>query len=179
MNSKTGCPQCRGYHLLPFELESGLVAGRCKKCGGVQLPLINYRFWLARQETPSQSTAGQQVAVDNEHAVICSKCHRLMTKYRIGHQAENRVDYCASCDEIWLDNGEWELLGQLHLQTALVDMLSDAWQRKIREEQQSVTQKKYYEGILGNEDFSKVEEFKQWLHGHAHKDVIKVYLHHL
>ena len=38
------CPQCKGYHLEPRELEAGLIAGACPKCDGALLSLMNYRY---------------------------------------------------------------------------------------------------------------------------------------
>lgn len=178
MTGNTNCPKCRGYQLKPAELEPGLVAGICPKCEGVQLPLMNYRFWLTSNASVVKEKNDSEIIEDNEHAIICAKCDHLMTKYRIGNQTANRVDFCASCDEVWLDTGEWALLKKLQLHTVLADMLTEAWQRKIRHEKKAESLKKHYESILGAEDFRKVNDFKRWTDNHLHKDVIKVYLNY-
>ena len=38
-----------------------------------------------------------------------------MSKYRINADKTNRLDYCPHCEEIWLDDGEWQLVEGLVL----------------------------------------------------------------
>jgi len=182
------CPQCKGYSLEPKELEPGLVAGACAKCDGTLISLMNYRYW-ADQLIPSDSGREPQVSdqvllgeneikevEDTSQAQVCPKCSKLMTKFQIGLMTSNRIDMCNNCDEAWLDKGEWKLLKQLDLAEKLPKIFTEAWQRNIRLQRQAILQKERYSALLGEEDFEKLDEFKQWLVKHPEREQMKQYL---
>ncbi|NRB40775.1 MAG: hypothetical protein HRU20_20275 [Pseudomonadales bacterium] len=174
------CVQCKGYDLFPFELEKGLLGAQCKSCEGTLLSLFNYRFWAQNQ--PELATENQSDAIkpepveDQSTAKQCPKCSRLMVKYRLSHKVNNRLDYCLACDEVWLDKNEWSLFSQLKLPVQLPQLLTDSWQRQLREEQRAAALKKTYVDLVGEDDFSKVFEFKQWLDQHAHNAELRHFL---
>lgn len=174
------CPQCKGYELEPKELEPGLIVGACCKCSGTLVSLMNYRFWADQQhlyDKTSSKLSDQIIETeDNSKAQVCPKCAKLMTKFLIGTEASNRLDLCKGCDEVWLDKGEWKLLKQLDLAEKLPKIFTDAWQRNIRLERQEKIHKKRYENLLGADDFSKLDVFKEWLDQHPEKEQIKQYL---
>lgn len=171
------CPQCKGYELEPKELEPGLIVGACPKCSGTLVSLLNYRFWADQQKHDTSAPSNDIVETeDNAKAQVCPKCAKLMTKFQIGSEAVNRLDLCNGCDEAWLDKGEWTLLKQLDLADKLPKIFTDAWQRNIRLERQEKLHKQRYENILGSDDFSKLDNFKQWLDQHPEKAQIKQYL---
>lgn len=172
------CPQCKGYELEPKELEPGLIVGACIKCDGTLVSLMNYRFWADQQPRSSESVSTDEVveAEDNSKAQVCPKCSKLMTKFQIGVEASNRLDMCNGCDEAWLDKGEWKLLKKLDLADKLPKIFTDAWQRNIRIERQEKLHKKRYENLLGEDDFAKLDAFKQWLDQHPEREQIKQYL---
>ncbi len=170
------CPQCKGYKLEPVELEPGLVAAGCHKCGGNLLPLLNYRFWVNQQPDIEMSEELQVVAEDSTEAKICPKCARLMNKYKLATDANNRFDFCASCEEVWMDKGEWDLLKSLKLHNQLSKVFTDEWQRKIQIDQKLQSIRDRYSKLLGEEDFSRVEAFKNWLDKHDKKESITQFL---
>tara|TARA_R110001592_G_scaffold103298_2_gene291158 strand:- start:22288 stop:22824 length:537 start_codon:yes stop_codon:yes gene_type:complete len=171
------CPQCKGYELEPKELEPGLIVGSCSKCNGTLVSLLNYRFWADQQKHDTTESSDEIVETeDNSKAQVCPKCSKLMTKFQIGSEASNRLDLCTGCDEAWLDKGEWKLLKQLDLADKLPKIFTDAWQRNIRLQRQEKLHKQRYENLLGADDFSKLDNFKQWLDQHPDKAQIKQYL---
>jgi Zn-finger nucleic acid-binding protein len=170
------CPQCKGYQLEPVEIEAGLIAAKCSKCNGTQLPLMNYRFWLDRFGDVEKDSVELPVAEDNNKALACPKCARLMTKFKVGVATTHRIDLCTGCDEAWLDNGEWRLLKQLDLHDKLPKIFTDAWQRNIRIERQQNFIDQRYQTLIGEEDFARLSEFKKWLDQHSEKEQIKQYL---
>ena len=174
------CPQCKGYRLEPKQLENGLIAAGCSKCGGALLSLMNYRFWsenqpAATEEKVSLDTVGE-LAEGKEKAQVCPKCARIMTKFKIGLASANKLDLCTHCDEAWLDKGEWRLLKQLELHGKLPQIFTDAWQREIRIERMQNLVKQRYVDMIGEEDFEKIDAFKQWLNKHPDREEIKQYL---
>lgn len=174
------CPQCKGYELEPKELEPGLIVGACTKCSGALVSLMNYRFWADQQlKDESLGTDCSDVVAeteDNSRAQVCPKCTKLMTKFQVGVESSNRLDLCSGCDEAWLDKGEWVLLKKLDLANKLPKIFTDAWQRNIRLERKEKIHKQRYESLLGADDFSKLDAFKQWLDDHPEKAKIKQYL---
>lgn len=174
------CPQCKGYQLQPTEIDSGLIAGACLKCSGVLITLINYGYWLENfsdSKSEGSKVDAEAIAADDcEEVKICPKCSRFMLKFRIGLESENRLDFCASCEEVWLDKGEWRLLSQLGLSSQLPKIFTDAWQRSIRKQRQQEFHEQRYIDLLGDADFAKISEFRQWLNSHPEKEKIKQYI---
>ena len=170
------CPQCKGYTLEPTEIEPGLVAGSCSKCKGSLLSLMNYRFWVDRYDTVNKPTQELAVAQDNQKALSCPKCSRLMTKFKVGNETPHRIDLCTGCDEAWFDEGEWSLLKQLDLHDKLPKIFTEAWQRNIRVKRQQDFVDQKYQALLGADDFERLATFKKWLDEQPHKEDIKQYL---
>ena len=170
------CPQCNKHRLEPFELEIGLIACRCMHCEGVLLPLMNYRYWIDNNPSVEISIEEDSVVEDQKQAKICPKCTRLMTKFKIGVDSKNRLELCSSCDEVWLDSGEWQLLKSLDIHDQLPSIFTEAWQRNIRAKKQAESLKQSYESQIGEESFAKVDAFKEWLDGHERKSSIIQYL---
>lgn len=172
------CSTCKNTQLEPQELEPGLVAASCPSCSGALVSLMNYRFWADRYATASSAEeAVSEVEINESESVhSCPKCSRLMMKYQIGAQTHHKLDLCSACDEAWLDKGEWQLLKRLDLHDKLPKVFTDAWQRNIRKQRQEIALNERYERLLGEESFSRVKEFRNWLLQQPNKDAIKQYL---
>lgn len=172
------CSTCKNAQLEPQELEPGLVAASCPSCNGALVSLMNYRFWVDRYATTSVAEgSANDTAIDESESVhSCPKCSRLMVKYQVGPQTHHKLDLCSACDEAWLDKGEWQLLKRLDLQGKLPKIFTDAWQRNIRKQRQEIALNERYEKLLGEESFSRVKEFREWLLQQSNKDAIKQYL---
>jgi hypothetical protein len=105
------CPVCKNPDLRPTMIEDLLPSMGCDNCKGSLVSLLYYRHWAENHKpqycAPSAVT---EVPADTTNALHCPKCTRLMTKYRLSGTVGNRLDVCRSCDEAWLDGGEWQLL---------------------------------------------------------------------
>lgn len=172
------CPSCKDVELNPRELEHGLIAAGCEKCEGALLSLMNYRYWQHTygKAEPKPEDLNAACVKETTIAKLCPKCKKLMTKYRIDLDTENRVELCSSCDEVWLDSGEWQLLKTLDLQGELPKLFTEAWQRELRKRREHRRWDKHFSDIIGREEFEKVKAFKQWLDRQAHAADIKHYL---
>jgi len=172
------CSSCQGYQLTPVELEKGLVAAECGKCQGTLLPLMNYEFWRNSQESFPELSGDicQHDASDTKTARFCPKCSRLMAKFKLAGHANNRLDYCAACSEVWLDEGEWDLLKKLNIIGHLSEILTDGWQKQIRLDQQDATIRNRYLELMGENDFDRLKSFKQWLKQHPAKVEMKQFI---
>ncbi|NIQ13871.1 MAG: hypothetical protein GTO02_05550, partial [Candidatus Dadabacteria bacterium] len=105
------CPSCNSYRLKPTKLDFGLPARICSKCNGILINLLTYRSWLETvPETLQAEPKAEIFAEDNDKALTCKKCKRIMLKYKISSETINHVDLCTHCDDAWLDYGEWNML---------------------------------------------------------------------
>ncbi len=53
-----------------------------------------------------------------------------MSKYQISPGQSPCL--CGTCDEAWLDRGEWQLLKTLELSPRMPAIFTEAWQREVR-----------------------------------------------
>lgn len=174
------CPHCKSSDLAPTLIEDYLPAMGCDTCHGSLVALLSYRHWAETQKGPLEPSATPPSAIettDTTTAIMCPKCARIMTKYKLTGRISNRVDVCSSCDEAWLDGGEWELLEALELSRKMPAIFTDAWQRRVRREVTEDTRRAVLERMIGNEGVARVEEFRAWLAKNAHRSDIMAYLY--
>jgi Zn-finger nucleic acid-binding protein len=161
-------------------IEEYLPAMGCATCHGSLVSLLYYRHWAETQKAPAGAPSKAVDAVettDTTTAIRCPKCSRLMTKYKLTGSVANRVDVCATCDEAWLDGGEWELLEALQLSLKMPAIFTDAWQRRIRREVTEEARRSILTRLIGEDGTVRVEEFKSWLASNEHKSHILTYLY--
>ncbi|MEJ2066261.1 MAG: zf-TFIIB domain-containing protein [Reinekea sp.] len=175
------CPRCRTVSLAPTKIDSGLPAMGCPQCGGSFLSLLYYRVWIENFVPLNDENAlTENIAeeVDTKTALTCPKCARLMTKFYVSGEVDNRIDLCSSCDEAWLDKNEWRLLQSLHLADKLPKVFTDQWQQRIRRDRLETSRIDKLLAVIGNEDTVKAVEFKNWLKDHPYKKTIIHFLNH-
>lgn len=174
------CPRCKTTDLAPTMIEEYLPAMGCGNCHGSLVSLLYYRHWAETQKPPTTPPSVAPTAVetaDTTSAIICPKCERVMMKYKLTGTVSNRVDVCSTCDEAWLDQGEWELLEALQLNLSMRAIFTDAWQRRIRHEMSEDTRRSILTRMVGEEGTAKVEQFRDWLAKTRHKSHIMAYLY--
>lgn len=174
------CPHCQTSDLKPTMIEENLPAMGCSACHGSLVSLLYYRHWAETQKAPGDESRQPREAVETVEttkAIMCPKCARLMTKYKLTGGVANRVDVCATCDEAWLDGGEWELLEALQLSLKMPAIFTEAWQRRIRHELTEETRRAILTRLVGNEGTARIEAFRTWLSGNEHKSHILTYLY--
>jgi Zn-finger nucleic acid-binding protein len=174
------CPHCKTPDLRPTMIDEYLPAMGCGTCHGCLLSLLYYRHWAETQnppvtEAPQSATAWE--TTDTTAAVACPKCSRIMAKYKLSGRISNRLDVCSTCDEAWLDGGEWELLEVLQLSLKIPAIFTDAWQRRIRRELSEETRREILTRMIGVDGTAKVEEFRAWLANSKDRSHILTYLY--
>lgn len=199
------CPHCQTSDLRPTLIEHTLPAMGCDACHGSLVSLLYYRHWAeTRKPAPAEPTqapaatpsapgaipaataapasatprAAAVETTDTTRAVMCPKCARLMTKYKLAGGVSNRVDVCNACDEAWLDGGEWELLEALQLSLSMPAIFTEAWQRRLRRELSEDTRRSILRRLVGEQGAARVEEFRAYLGSSGHKSHILNYLYH-
>lgn len=173
------CPKCKTSDLFPVKLEEGLPAMGCKSCEGVLISLLYYRDWADRTAVEQLTQAPVPTLVednDTKVAIGCPKCARIMTKYQISSETSNKLNVCASCDEAWIDNGEWILLKSLGLIKKIPSIFTDPWQNRIKRE---ISEKSRFERlveVVGQDDAARAKEIRDWLSNNKHKASIIRYV---
>jgi Zn-finger nucleic acid-binding protein len=159
------CPQCADSPLVHTLLTEGLAAYGCGKCLGTLVSLVAYRAWRERSGA-HQSSATPAIPdaapADSIGAKKCPKCRSLMSKYRISSEQANRLDYCAHCEEIWLDDGEWQLIESLVVSGELTKVFTQAWQHSVRTGVIQAMEERRLRELLGP-DHDRVVQFADWL----------------
>jgi Zn-finger nucleic acid-binding protein len=175
------CPHCKTPDLQPTLIDEYLPAMGCDACHGSLVSLLSYRHWVETQRAPSAqppaASSATLEATDTPFAIKCPKCERVMAKYKITGRVSNRLDVCSSCDEAWLDGGEWQLLETLQLSRNMPAIFTDSWQRRLRREATEDTRHAALVRMIGQDATAKVEEFRTWLAENEHKSHILTYLY--
>jgi Zn-finger nucleic acid-binding protein len=160
------CPQCDQSTLVHMLLTDGLAGYSCGKCLGTLVSLVAYRAWRERaaggvvRDMPAATPDADPP--DSTGAKKCPKCRSLMSKYRISSDKTNRLDYCPHCEEIWLDNGEWELVEGLVISGEFARVFTQVWQYSVRGGISSAMEEQRLRALLGA-DFERVTAFNEWL----------------
>jgi Zn-finger nucleic acid-binding protein len=156
-------------------LTEGLAAYSCGQCLGTLVSLVAYRAWRDRSRSealPAAPAAEPDTdPADSTGAKNCPKCRSLMSKYRISAEKSNRLDYCAHCEEIWLDDGEWELVEGLVISGEFARVFTQGWQYAVRSGVTGAMEEQRLRALLGA-DFERVAEFGEWLQTQSAKQEI-------
>lgn len=160
------CPQCDHSVLVHTLLTDNLAGYSCGNCLGTLVSLVAYRVW--REHGPRDALRATAAATpdidpaDSIGAKKCPKCRSLMSKYRIRSDKTNRLDYCPHCEEIWLDEGEWELVEGLVASGEFTKVFTQAWQYAVRTGLTTAMEEQRLRELLGG-DYDRVAQFAEWL----------------
>ena len=169
------CPQCADSPLVHAMLTEGLAGHSCGSCLGTLVSLVSYRAWRERagqHELPAALPAiADNVPADSIGAKRCPKCRSLMSKYRIRSDKINRLDYCPHCEEIWLDEGEWELVEGLVASGEFTKVFTQSWQYAVRAGLTTAMEEQRLRELLGG-DYDRVAQFAEWLQSQPAKQEI-------
>jgi Zn-finger nucleic acid-binding protein len=162
-------------------LTEGLAAYCCGNCLGTLVSLVAYRAWrerAGRHALPAASPAiADNIPADSIGAKKCPKCRSLMSKYRISAERANRLDYCPHCEEIWLDDGEWQLVESLAMSGEFTKVFTQSWQYAVRADLTGAMEERRLHELLGAE-YGRFVEFSRWLHCQPAKQEILAQLQH-
>jgi len=110
------------------------------------------------------------------NVIICPKCKKAMLKYKISGCSGSRLDLCASCDEAWLDDGEWELLKSLELTRQMPSVFTEEWQRKLRKQATEEARGKRLLLVVEQDELDEAKRVRDWLKGHPNKGELMFFI---
>lgn len=171
------CPTCKTDTLKPSYLEDMLPAHHCEHCGGDWLMLKDFLLWRERHAKISNEEVDIQEEVqDSKTALLCPVSGTVMFKYRISGDNPHRLDLSPAVHGVWLDRGEWLLLKKEGLAMSLNQIFTDPWQTKIKQQTARETFAAMYEQQFGEENYQRLQAFRQWLYEQDKKDAMLSYL---
>jgi Zn-finger nucleic acid-binding protein len=160
-------------------LTESLAGYGCGRCLGTLVSLVAYRAWRERHGTDAlpavEPAVAEMTPADSVGAKKCPKCRSLMSKYRISAQQANRLDYCPHCEEIWLDDGEWQLVESLIVSGEFTKMFTQAWQYAVHANLTEAMEEQRLRELLGD-DHERVMRFAEWLQDQPAKARILAHL---
>ncbi|MEZ5345003.1 MAG: zf-TFIIB domain-containing protein [Pyrinomonadaceae bacterium] len=174
------CPVCKASNFEKREIEPHLFVEVCKMCSGKWISRKNYDEWLEHHgailpEIPAKDDSNMTIP-EFELARLCPVCRRILVKYKVGRNLSFNIDRCGNCAGVWLDDNEWETLKSRNLHDELNRVFTDYWQEEVKRETTRKTLSSIYEEKFGPEDYSRIQDFKNWVDDHEKSDEILAYI---
>ncbi|WP_226643669.1 hypothetical protein [Microbulbifer variabilis] len=174
------CTSCKEGVLKPDLIEGLFRAYTCSNCEGNWILVEDYLTWKRKnpeyQFPEKLKGLSEVVAEDTKRAILCPVSGVIMQKFKIVAGSEHRLDYSPAVGGIWLDKGEWELLKAEGLADSLNFLVTNEWQKKVRDSNARGTFSEVYRKRFGEETYGKVKEFREWLQTQENKADITAYL---
>ncbi len=172
-------PVNKAAELSEETLEGGLKVYRCPQSNGIYIALEDYWKWQHTQpknDTPEQEDAPESPCSEFDDMVkICPESGTLMTRYRVGHGLDFRVDRSVT-GGVWLDEGEWEALKNGGIHRNLHKIFTAPWQKAIRDSEFTKQHEQRLQNKLGAELYNKLTGLKSELAHHPNQAEALAYL---
>ncbi|SIS76842.1 MAG: hypothetical protein C9355_00110 [Thalassolituus maritimus] len=169
------CPSCKKDSLKPSFIEDGFRAHSCLLCKGNWILIEDFVAWMEKGDQ-TFSGSDSYVADDSKKALLCPVTGTIMQKYKIKSDSDHKLDYSPHVGGVWLDAGEWEYLKEHGLAAQINSILTDQWQKQLREEGTASNFVSLYKSKFGEDDYLKVKEIREWLENHPDKAELRRYL---
>lgn len=173
------CPVCREVELTHSFIERNLPAYVCEPCGGIWIAANEYMAWVLIQENTPSATPFTDTSLpipDNNHAILCPDCGRILRRYKIWPNIDFHLDRCGGCNGVWFDPHEWQILKSNGLHDQINQCFTEPWQRQLREEEKRRRFEKIYRQKFGPDDYAEVRRIKCWLAHHPQRSGLLAYL---
>ena len=173
------CPVCKQNTLGSITLLDRLPARRCSNCMGVSISSNAYLTWrrrLGREFPPKEGAIDIDPLWEVKELKFCPDCGHIMARYKILPDTEFYIDRCRSCNGVWLDQHEWEVLIDRNLHDNLNEFFTRPWQDNLR----AVETKNHLDSIylekLGEEDYENAKQIREWLTDHPMRGMVLAFL---
>ena len=173
------CTSCNKGTLYPSFIDGLFRAHTCSNCGGDWILIEDYAAW--RERHPDYEFAKdihfEEINItDTKEAMVCPITQTIMRKFKISATNAHRLDYSSAVGGLWLDKGEWELLVREGLAGSLNALVTNVWQRKIRQTSAKESFAEIYRDKFGDETYSKLKDLRRWLDTQPQKADLRAYL---
>ena len=173
------CTSCKQGTLTPTFLEGQFRSHKCDNCEGDWILIEDYVAW--KERNPNYKFADsisfeEGEAEDSKRALFCPVSGTMMSKHKLSASNDHRLDYSNAVGGIWLDRGEWELLKAEGLAGSLNSVVTQSWQKKLREQTAKEHFEDIYEAKFGQENYAKIKAFREWLNSQKDKADMRAYV---
>lgn len=157
-------------------LAPGLHGDQCEACESTVLSLDAYRRWRDHPQTDADTLPDLVIhgllAVEDAPGVrTCPQCTRLMQRLRVNTDMPDfRIDRCGGCQLVWLDRGEWAALAHNGLARRLDDVLSDGWQRQLKQDELRAGREAVLRVRHGDDCINELTRMRAWLDVQPQRD---------
>ncbi|CAN5712352.1 hypothetical protein BH11VER1_BH11VER1_26330 [soil metagenome] len=178
------CPMKSPLHphisLVAKEIEPHLNAYECPESQGVWIPLQSYFNWLQKHAATIKPLPADYVPDviedDTQEVLFCPESGCILARYKVGRGFDFHVDRSPLTGGVWLNQGEWDALKSMELHDDLHLIFTAHYQQRVRSESFEYNLLKSFQDRIGEEDFPKVAEFRNWLLDHPKKRDIQAFL---
>lgn len=176
------CPKEKGVTLKAIKLNDALKVSHCPECLGNWISVGDYEDWQAKQTASQAKPEALTNSIDfspsplDTKAGLCPECGSYLARAKIALKQPFYIERCSCCGGIWCDRGEWEVLEQLKLHTAIQQLFSSQWQMQVREAQQHENERQVVINRLGAELAQRVFELVDTLEKHDHGEFAAGYI---
>jgi Zn-finger nucleic acid-binding protein len=183
-SSQLYCPKHRDFLLEKSAIEDQLPTYSCPHCHGHWVSSHDYENWQLENgwQSPSPDVVVENMDLDFESpshdkkAGLCPDCKRYLSRTKIPIKKPFFVERCPSCNGIWLDAGEWDILTQLGLESGLEKIFTNSWQTSLHEKQQAEKERDATIEKLGPDLAEKLFEIADLLEQHPEGEFGVAYL---
>ena len=169
-------------NLQPKEIEPGLLGYECPQSGGYWIPLPAYEEWKSQQPASIASIpAGQVHSVPvtpdpKRTALICPESGVVMLRYKAGQGVAVHIDRSLATGGVWLTKARMArpqtANAACFIRSDLNLIFTASYQRDLRSAEYAQSLEKVFQDRIGQPDFHRVAEFKEWMTRHPkHRDI--------
>ncbi len=178
------CPKDKKVELVDATLLDSLAVNCCPSCQGTWIPAGNYETWQAQHSqldvppnlfTQEQSSDFIPSAFDAK-AGLCPECGSYLTRVKVNLKTPFYLERCSSCNGIWCDRGEWEVLQHANLHTQIQQLFAPKWQIQMREVQHHQQERQILIDKLGADLAADLFALADALENHNHGDFALAYI---
>lgn len=173
------CTSCNEGALFPSFIDGQFRAHTCSNCGGNWILIEDYVSWKERNSDykfSDEISVEESDISDSKKALLCPASGTIMRKFKISASNEHKLDYSSAVGGLWLDKGEWDLLKSEGLAGCLNSIVTQNWQRNIRQNSAQQNFSEIYKDKFGEENYSKIKEIREWLGSQEQKADLRAYL---
>ena len=173
------CPLCKDSTLQHTTLDIGVPAFKCSKCAGIWISSNEYLRWDQAHgpDLPEKLSGDATVPTwDTQELKLCPECRHILTRYRVLPNVKFFIDHCGSCNGVWLDKNEWDVLVAHNLHDKINDLFTQPWQTRVRQEEAHAMLDKLYLDKFGAQDYARIKEIWNWLKPHPHRAMLVAFL---
>lgn len=176
------CPKCKHSPLLDSTLSGNLAVNSCHSCQGSWIRANDYETWHQENASQEPELFSQIHQVDyvaspyDNKAALCPDCQRILSRAKVSLKTSFYIERCSSCNGIWCDGGEWDVLEKLGWHTHIEQLFTTSWQVRMREYQHAEQERQAIVDKVGSEIAHQVFELAAILEQHPNGDFAAAYL---